>query len=70
MGSLWSKISQLFVDAFTEFLVSVVDIVIFIAILFGFTVAGWFLVFLLRVVCSALLRSRSAVHSSELSKIL
>nr|QBC98251.1 E [Porcine reproductive and respiratory syndrome virus 1] [Porcine reproductive and respiratory syndrome virus 1] len=70
MGSLWSKISQLFVDAFTEFLVSVVDIVIFLAILFGFTVAGWLLVFLFRVVCSALLRSRSAIHSSELSKIL
>nr|WGW06516.1 E [Porcine reproductive and respiratory syndrome virus 1] [Porcine reproductive and respiratory syndrome virus 1] len=70
MGSLWSKISQLFVDAFTEFLVSVVDIVIFLAILFGFTVAGWLLVFLLRVVCSALLRSRSAVHPSELSKVL
>nr|QBC98281.1 E [Porcine reproductive and respiratory syndrome virus 1] [Porcine reproductive and respiratory syndrome virus 1] len=70
MGSLWSKISQLFVDAFTEFLVSVVDIVIFLAILFGFTVAGWLLVFLFRVVCSALLRSRSAIHSSELSKVL
>nr|ADZ45523.1 envelope protein E [Porcine reproductive and respiratory syndrome virus] len=70
MGSLWSKISQLFVDAFTEFLVSVVDIVIFLAILFGFTVAGWLLVFLLRVVCSAFLRSRSAIHSSELSKVL
>nr|AEJ54659.1 ORF2b [Porcine reproductive and respiratory syndrome virus]ALO24143.1 ORF2b [Porcine reproductive and respiratory syndrome virus] len=70
MGSLWSKITQLFVDAFTEFLVSVVDIVIFLAILFGFTVAGWLLVFLLRVVCSALLRSRSAIHSSELSKVL
>nr|QFP41062.1 E [Porcine reproductive and respiratory syndrome virus] [Porcine reproductive and respiratory syndrome virus]QFP41071.1 E [Porcine reproductive and respiratory syndrome virus] [Porcine reproductive and respiratory syndrome virus]QFP41134.1 E [Porcine reproductive and respiratory syndrome virus] [Porcine reproductive and respiratory syndrome virus]QFP41143.1 E [Porcine reproductive and respiratory syndrome virus] [Porcine reproductive and respiratory syndrome virus] len=70
MGSLWSKVSQLFVDAFTEFLVSVVDIVIFLAILFGFTVAGWLLVFLFRVVCSALLRSRSAIHSSELSKVL
>nr|WAL36884.1 ORF2b protein [Betaarterivirus suid 1] len=70
MGSLWSKISQLFVDAFTEFLVSVVDIVIFLAILFGFTVAGWLLVFLFRVVCSAILRSRSAIHSSELSKVL
>nr|ASV51415.1 small envelope protein [Porcine reproductive and respiratory syndrome virus] len=70
MGSLWSKISQLFVDAFTEFLVSVVDIVIFLAILFGFTVAGWLLVFLLRLVCSAILRSRSAIHSSELSKVL
>nr|ALO24133.1 ORF2b [Porcine reproductive and respiratory syndrome virus] len=70
MGSLWSKISQLFVDAFTEFLVSIVDIIIFLAILFGFTVAGWLLVFLLRVVCSALLRSRSAIHSSELSKVL
>nr|QFP40918.1 E [Porcine reproductive and respiratory syndrome virus] [Porcine reproductive and respiratory syndrome virus]QFP40927.1 E [Porcine reproductive and respiratory syndrome virus] [Porcine reproductive and respiratory syndrome virus]QFP40945.1 E [Porcine reproductive and respiratory syndrome virus] [Porcine reproductive and respiratory syndrome virus] len=70
MGSLWSKISQLFVDAFTEFLVSVVDIVIFLAILFGFTVAGWLLVFLLRVVCSAFLRSRSALHSPELSKVL
>nr|ASV51447.1 small envelope protein [Porcine reproductive and respiratory syndrome virus] len=70
MGSLWSKISQLFVDAFTEFLVSVVDIVIFLAILFGFTVAGWFLVFFLRLVCSAILRSRSAIHSPELSKVL
>nr|QFP41089.1 E [Porcine reproductive and respiratory syndrome virus] [Porcine reproductive and respiratory syndrome virus]QFP41116.1 E [Porcine reproductive and respiratory syndrome virus] [Porcine reproductive and respiratory syndrome virus] len=70
MGSLWSKVSQLFVDAFTEFLVSIVDIVIFLAILFGFTVAGWLLVFLLRMVCSAFLRSRSALHSSELSKIL
>nr|WAL36854.1 ORF2b protein [Betaarterivirus suid 1]WAL36864.1 ORF2b protein [Betaarterivirus suid 1] len=70
MGSLWSKISQLFVDAFTEFLVSVVDIVIFLAILFGFTVAGWLLVFLFRVVCSAILRSRSAIHSAELSKVL
>lgn len=70
MGSLWSKISQLFVDAFTEFLVSVVDIIIFLAILFGFTVAGWLLVFLLRVVCSALLRSRSAIHTTELSKVL
>nr|APX43034.1 ORF2b [Porcine reproductive and respiratory syndrome virus]APX43043.1 ORF2b [Porcine reproductive and respiratory syndrome virus]APX43052.1 ORF2b [Porcine reproductive and respiratory syndrome virus] len=70
MGSLWSKISQLFVDAFTEFLVSVVDIVIFLAILFGFTVVGWLLVFLLRVVCSAILRSRSTIHSPELSKVL
>nr|WHE10376.1 ORF2b [Betaarterivirus suid 1] len=70
MGSLWSKVSQLFVDAFTEFLVSIVDIVIFLAILFGFTAAGWLLVFLLRVVCSALLRSRSAIHSPELSKVL
>nr|WOA01339.1 E [Betaarterivirus suid 1] [Betaarterivirus suid 1]WOA01379.1 E [Betaarterivirus suid 1] [Betaarterivirus suid 1]WOA01389.1 E [Betaarterivirus suid 1] [Betaarterivirus suid 1] len=70
MGSLWSKITQLFVDAFTEFLVSVVDIVIFLAILFGFTVAGWLLVFLFRVVCSAILRSHSAIHSPELSKVL
>nr|QXF30708.1 E [Porcine reproductive and respiratory syndrome virus] [Porcine reproductive and respiratory syndrome virus] len=70
MGLRGSKISQLFVDTFTEFLVSVVDIVIFLAILFGFTVAGWLLVFLLRVVCSALLRSRSAIHSPELSKVL
>nr|QNL10208.1 E [Porcine reproductive and respiratory syndrome virus] [Porcine reproductive and respiratory syndrome virus] len=68
--SLFDKISQLFVDAFTEFLVSIVDIVIFLAILFGFTVAGWLVVFCIRLVCSAILRSRSAVHPEQLQKIL
>lgn len=70
MGSLWSKVGQLFVDAFTEFLVSIVDIIIFLAILFGFTVAGWLLVFCIRLVCSAIFRSRNAIHPAHLSKIL
>nr|QXE39844.1 ORF2a [Porcine reproductive and respiratory syndrome virus] len=68
--SLFEKIGQLFVDAFTEFLVSIVDIVIFLAILFGFTVAGWLVVFCIRLVCSTILRARSAVHSEQLQKIL
>nr|AAF22764.1 ORF2b [Porcine reproductive and respiratory syndrome virus] len=70
MQSLFYKIGQLFVDAFTEFLVSIVDITIFLAILFGFTIAGWLVVFCIRLVCSALLRARSAVHSEQLQKIL
>ncbi|ATP66638.1 ORF2b [RtEi arterivirus] len=70
MGALGSKITQLFVDAFTEFLVSIVDIIIFLGILFGFTVAGWILVFFIRLVCSACFRARSAVHSAELQKVL
>nr|UNP34666.1 E protein [Porcine reproductive and respiratory syndrome virus] len=68
--SLFNRIGQLFVDAFTEFLVSIVDIVIFLAILFGFTVAGWLVVFCIRLVCSTVLRARSAVHSEQLQKIL
>nr|WGT05499.1 envelope protein [Porcine reproductive and respiratory syndrome virus] len=68
--SLFDRIGQLFVDAFTEFLVSIVDIVIFLAILFGFTVAGWLVVFCIRLVCSTVLRARSAVHSEQLQKIL
>nr|WGT05445.1 envelope protein [Porcine reproductive and respiratory syndrome virus]WGT05517.1 envelope protein [Porcine reproductive and respiratory syndrome virus]WGT05526.1 envelope protein [Porcine reproductive and respiratory syndrome virus]WGT05535.1 envelope protein [Porcine reproductive and respiratory syndrome virus]WGT05544.1 envelope protein [Porcine reproductive and respiratory syndrome virus] len=68
--SLFNRIGQLFVDAFTEFLVSIVDIVIFLAILFGFTVAGWLVVFCIRLVCSTILRARSAVHSEQLQKIL
>nr|USN23928.1 envelope protein [Porcine reproductive and respiratory syndrome virus] len=68
--SLFDKIGQLFVDAFTEFLVSIVDIVIFLAILFGFTIAGWLVVFCIRLVCSAIHRSRSAVHPEPLQKIL
>nr|USO12771.1 envelope protein [Porcine reproductive and respiratory syndrome virus] len=70
LQSLFNKIGQLFVDAFTEFLVSIVDIVIFLAILFGFTVAGWLVVFCIRLVCSTILRTRSAVHSEQLQKIL
>ncbi|ALI16780.1 ORF2b [Rat arterivirus 1] len=70
MGSLWSKIGQLFVDAFTEFLVSIIDIVIFLGILFGFTIAGWVLVFFIRLVFSAIFRARSAVHAPELQKVL
>nr|AYP65172.1 small envelope protein [Porcine reproductive and respiratory syndrome virus] len=68
--SLFDKIGQLFVDAFTEFLVSVVDIVIFLAILFGFTIAGWLVVFCIRLVCSAILRARPAVYSEQLQKVL
>nr|UNP34654.1 E protein [Porcine reproductive and respiratory syndrome virus]WGT05508.1 envelope protein [Porcine reproductive and respiratory syndrome virus] len=68
--SLFERIGQLFVDAFTEFLVSIVDIVIFLAILFGFTVAGWLVVLCIRLVCSTILRARSAVHSEQLQKIL
>nr|QNL09858.1 E [Porcine reproductive and respiratory syndrome virus] [Porcine reproductive and respiratory syndrome virus] len=68
--SLFNKIGQLFVDAFTEFLVSIVDIIIFLAILFGFTIAGWLVVFCIRLVCSAILRSRSAVHPESLQKVL
>nr|ABU87670.1 GP2b envelope protein [Porcine reproductive and respiratory syndrome virus]AGV28535.1 E [Porcine reproductive and respiratory syndrome virus] [Porcine reproductive and respiratory syndrome virus]QPL11598.1 E [Porcine reproductive and respiratory syndrome virus] [Porcine reproductive and respiratory syndrome virus] len=70
MQSLFYKIGQLFVDAFTEFLVSIVDITIFLAILFGFTIAGWLVVFCIRLVCSAILRTRSAIHSEQLQKIL
>ncbi|APT40622.1 E [RtClon arterivirus] len=70
MGSIWSKVQQLFVDAFTEFLVSIVDIVIFLGILLGFTLAGWLLVFCIRLVCSAIFRSRAALHPPELSKVL
>nr|USN23795.1 envelope protein [Porcine reproductive and respiratory syndrome virus] len=70
LQSLFEKVGQLFVDAFTEFLVSIVDIVIFLAILFGFTVAGWLVVFCIRLVCSTILRARSAVHSEQLQKIL
>nr|ASV51671.1 small envelope protein [Porcine reproductive and respiratory syndrome virus] len=68
--SLFDQIGQLFVDAFTEFLVSIVDIIIFLAILFGFTVAGWLVVLCIRLVCSAILRARPAVHSEQLQKIL
>nr|UOA04060.1 envelope glycoprotein E [Porcine reproductive and respiratory syndrome virus 2] len=70
MQSLFDKIGQLFVDAFTEFLVSIVDIVIFLAILFGFTIAGWLVVLCIRLVCSAILRARPAIHSEQLQKIL
>nr|ABF19768.1 protein E [Porcine reproductive and respiratory syndrome virus] len=70
MQSLFDKIGQLFVDAFTEFLVSIVDIIIFLAILFGFTIAGWLVVFCIRLVCSAILRARSTIHSEQLQKIL
>nr|QBH74620.1 small envelope protein [Porcine reproductive and respiratory syndrome virus 2] len=70
MQSLFDKIGQLFVDAFTEFLVSIVDIIIFLAILFGFTIAGWLVVFCIRLVCSAILRTRSTIHSEQLQKIL
>nr|ABO40172.1 non-glycosylated minor envelope protein [Porcine reproductive and respiratory syndrome virus]ACV30235.1 protein 2b/E [synthetic construct]UTS56074.1 E envelope protein [Porcine reproductive and respiratory syndrome virus 2]ABO87443.1 GP2b [Porcine reproductive and respiratory syndrome virus]ABY66099.1 envelope protein GP2b [Porcine reproductive and respiratory syndrome virus] len=70
MQSLFYKIGQLFVDAFTEFLVSIVDIIIFLAILFGFTIAGWLVVFCIRLVCSAILRTRPAIHSEQLQKIL
>nr|ASV51631.1 small envelope protein [Porcine reproductive and respiratory syndrome virus] len=68
--SLFDKIGQLFVDAFTEFLVSIVDIVIFLAILFGFTIAGWLVAFFIRLVFSAVLRARPAIHSEQLQKIL
>nr|AYH92590.1 ORF2b [Porcine reproductive and respiratory syndrome virus] len=70
MQSLFDKIGQLFVDAFTEFLVSIVDIIIFLAILFGFTIAGWLVVFCIRLVCSAILRARSTIHSEQLQKII
>nr|UVH34272.1 E [Porcine reproductive and respiratory syndrome virus] [Porcine reproductive and respiratory syndrome virus] len=70
MQSLFYKIGQLFVDAFTEFLVSIVDIIIFLAILFGFTIAGWLVVFCIRLVCSAILHARPAIHSEQLQKIL
>nr|ASV51538.1 small envelope protein [Porcine reproductive and respiratory syndrome virus] len=70
MHSLFNQIGQLFVDAFTEFLVSIVDIVIFLAILFGFTIAGWLVVLCIRLVCSAILRARPAIHSEQLQKIL
>nr|AKS03822.1 envelope protein [Porcine reproductive and respiratory syndrome virus] len=70
MQSLFEKIGQLFVDAFTEFLVSIVDIIIFLAILFGFTIAGWLVVFCIRLVFSAILRARPAIHSEQLQKIL
>nr|QGY98000.1 envelope protein [Porcine reproductive and respiratory syndrome virus] len=70
MQSLFDQIGQLFVDAFTEFLVSIVDIIIFLAILFGFTIAGWLVVFCIRLVCSAVLRARSTVHPEQLQKIL
>nr|WPS90242.1 E [Porcine reproductive and respiratory syndrome virus] [Porcine reproductive and respiratory syndrome virus] len=70
LQSIFDKIGQLFVDAFTEFLVSIVDIVIFLAILFGFTVAGWLVVFCIRLVCLTILRARPAVHSEQLQKIL
>nr|QNL09688.1 E [Porcine reproductive and respiratory syndrome virus] [Porcine reproductive and respiratory syndrome virus]QNL09978.1 E [Porcine reproductive and respiratory syndrome virus] [Porcine reproductive and respiratory syndrome virus]QNL09988.1 E [Porcine reproductive and respiratory syndrome virus] [Porcine reproductive and respiratory syndrome virus]QNL10388.1 E [Porcine reproductive and respiratory syndrome virus] [Porcine reproductive and respiratory syndrome virus] len=70
MQSLFDKIGQLFVDAFTEFLVSIVDIIIFLAILFGFTIAGWLVVFCIRLVCSAVFRARPAIHPEQLQKIL
>nr|UJD73026.1 E [Porcine reproductive and respiratory syndrome virus 2] [Porcine reproductive and respiratory syndrome virus 2] len=70
MQSLFDQIGQLFVDAFTEFLVSIVDILIFLAILFGFTIAGWLVVFCIRLVCSAVLRARSTVYPEQLQKIL
>nr|WOG33839.1 envelope protein [Porcine reproductive and respiratory syndrome virus 2]WOG33850.1 envelope protein [Porcine reproductive and respiratory syndrome virus 2] len=68
--SLFDKIGQLFVDAFTEFLVSIVDIIIFLAIFVGFTIAGWLVVFCIRLVFSAVLRARPAVHPEQLQKIL
>nr|AIJ19271.1 E [Porcine reproductive and respiratory syndrome virus] [Porcine reproductive and respiratory syndrome virus] len=68
--SLFDKIGQLFVDAFTEFLVSIVDIIIFLALLFGFTIAGWLVVFCIRLVFSAVFRARAAVHPEQLQKIL
>nr|AKS03732.1 envelope protein [Porcine reproductive and respiratory syndrome virus] len=70
LQSLFDKIGQLFVDAFTEFLVSIVDIIIFLAILFGFTIVGWLVVFCIRLVCSAIFRARPAIHSEQLQKVL
>nr|WPF72069.1 envelope protein [Porcine reproductive and respiratory syndrome virus] len=70
LQSIFDKVAQLFVDAFTEFLVSIVDIIIFLAILFGFTIAGWLVVFCIRLVFSTILRARSAVHPEQLQKIL
>ncbi|QYL35072.1 E protein [Lopma virus] len=50
MGNFFSILGQIVVSAVHEFIVSVVDITVFVLLLLALTIAAWFLAFFIRVV--------------------
>nr|WFD49952.1 E [Bamboo rat arterivirus] [Bamboo rat arterivirus]WFD49962.1 E [Bamboo rat arterivirus] [Bamboo rat arterivirus]WFD49972.1 E [Bamboo rat arterivirus] [Bamboo rat arterivirus] len=70
MGNISTLFYKAVEDAFTSLVVSIIDIVIYLAILFALSAAGWLLVFLLRLVLAACYRAASATKQSDLSKVL
>lgn len=57
MGSVFSTIANLFYDALVEFMHSIVDILVFLTILFLLYVVGWFISLLLKLVFTSVCSS-------------
>lgn len=57
MGSVLSVINDAIEAAIHEFVVSILDILLFLFIMFLLTVAGWFIAILIRVVFNTTFRN-------------
>ncbi|AJG06159.1 E protein [African pouched rat arterivirus] len=72
MGSVWSIVSQAVYDAFVEFVTSVLDIVLFLGILFALTFAaklvGFFIILVFRTLKSCKRDSGGTPTLPELGK--
>lgn len=70
MGNIQTLFIKAVEDAFTSLIVSIIDILVYLAILLGLSAAGWLLVFLLRLILAACYRAASSTKQSDLSKVL
>nr|WPV62891.1 MAG: E protein [Wufeng rodent arterivirus 1] len=70
MGSVLSTIKDAFIATFHEMLISLVDIILFLLVLFGIAFIGWFVAFIIRIVAhTCLSRRRPATTPMALAKI-
>nr|AWB14667.1 E [Lactate dehydrogenase-elevating virus] [Lactate dehydrogenase-elevating virus] len=70
MGNIATLINKAIEDAFVQLIVSILDILVFLGILFGLTIAGWLLVWLVRLVFAAIFRASRKTHQSDIQKVL
>lgn len=70
MGNVATLINKAIEDAFVQLIVSILDILVFLGILFGLTIAGWLLVWCVRLVCAAVFRASRKTDQSDIQKVL
>ncbi|YP_006589917.1 E protein [Lactate dehydrogenase-elevating virus] len=70
MGNVATLINKAIEDAFIQLIVSILDILVFLGILFGLTIAGWLLVWCIRLVFAAVFRASRKTDQSDIQKVL
>nr|WKR37860.1 E [Lactate dehydrogenase-elevating virus] [Lactate dehydrogenase-elevating virus] len=70
MGNIATLVNKAIEDAFVQLVVSILDILVFLGILFGLTIAGWLLVWVIRLVFAAIYRASRKNDQPDIQKVL